>query len=69
MAELLPVRSASFLLDFASSSTATALCSVMSTPQVGDGERKEGRKEDLIEALVYEIPVYFEVSILFLCRE
>ncbi|CAM9638312.1 unnamed protein product, partial [Ascophyllum nodosum] len=34
MAELLPVRSASFLLDFASSSTATALCSVMSTPQM-----------------------------------
>lgn len=34
MAEILPARSASFLLDFASCSAATALCSVMSTPQV-----------------------------------
>lgn len=34
MAEIFPVKSASFLLDFASCSAATALCSVMSTPQV-----------------------------------
>eukprot|EP00904_Undaria_pinnatifida_P010843 jgi/Undpi1/688/HiC_scaffold_10.g04152.m1 len=34
MAELFPVKSASFLLDFASCSAATALCSVMSTPQM-----------------------------------
>ncbi|CAM9151879.1 unnamed protein product [Ectocarpus sp. 13 AM-2016] len=34
MAEMFPVKSASFLLDFASCSAATALCSVMSTPQM-----------------------------------
>lgn len=34
MAEMFPVKSASFLLDFASCSAATALCSIMSTPQV-----------------------------------
>lgn len=34
MAELLPARSATFLLDFVSCSAATAFCSVMSTPQM-----------------------------------
>ncbi|CAM9257909.1 unnamed protein product [Ectocarpus fasciculatus] len=34
MAEMFPLKSASFLLDFASCSAATALCSVMSTPQM-----------------------------------
>lgn len=34
MAEMFPVKSASFLLDFASCSAATALCSIMSTPQM-----------------------------------
>ncbi|CAN0307130.1 unnamed protein product, partial [Hapterophycus canaliculatus] len=34
MADIFPVKSASFLLDFASCSAATTLCSVMSTPQV-----------------------------------
>ncbi|CAM9524335.1 unnamed protein product [Scytosiphon promiscuus] len=34
MADIFPVKSASFLLDFASCSAATTLCSVMSTPQM-----------------------------------